>query len=186
MREKIKKIFDSKTYKILSNIIKYIFLVFVSLFVILTVYQRVMPNESIFGYRSYVIISESMKPKYEIGDLILSKEIDPRNLKLKDDIVYYAESGEFQGKVITHEIIEIYKDIDHYEFTTKGIANLIEDDTKVKDSQIYGKVVYKFKIISLISKLVRHKYGSLFLILIPMFWIFILEFKELKNKLLNK
>lgn len=182
----MKKILENKIFKIIINIIKYIFITITSLFVILTVYQRVMPNNKILGFRTYVIISESMKPMYEIGDIILSKEVEPSKLKINDVIVYYSNSGEYQGKVITHQIKEIYKDIDKYTFKTKGLANMIDDKELVKEEEIYGRVIYKFKIISLISKLVRNKYGALICIIIPMFWILIIEFKELKDKIINK
>ena len=57
------------------DVIKIILLVLLVLFVIFTAYQKIMPNNpSVFGFRTYSIITNSMYPKLKKGDVILIKE----------------------------------------------------------------------------------------------------------------
>ena len=107
------------------------------------------------GYYMFTIASESMVPDYKVGDIIISKKVDTNNLNVGDDITYVGEKGELKGLVITHRIVE-KEDRDNKEyFTTKGVANQIEDP-EIQISNIYGKVIYKTKILSFFSRLMQN------------------------------
>ena len=78
-----------------------------------------------------------------IGDVLFSKEVQPADIKVGDDISYFGKSGDVKDKVVTHRVTEIEKDEnDNLLFHTQGTANIIEDPIVYSD-QIYGKVIYK-------------------------------------------
>ena len=57
------------------GILKIVLLVILVIFVIATIYQKVIPNNpSIFGFRTFSIITNSMSPTIKRGDVILVKE----------------------------------------------------------------------------------------------------------------
>lgn len=146
-------------------------------------------DKSILGYRSYVIASNSMYPVLEIGDVILVKDIEFDDIKVDDIITYMGTTGEFKDKIITHEVIEIIYDDDIKYLKTKGRANTGIDPSVYKE-QVYGKLAYKFVLISFISKIVRDEIGFVLFIFIPFGILFVLEFinmiKETKRRELEK
>lgn len=83
----------------------------------------------IFGFARIIVISGSMQPAIEAGDLIIIKEQAEYR---EDDIVTYRRGG----ALITHRIIEA----DKSEVITKGDANNVNDDP-VALADIEGKVV---------------------------------------------
>ncbi len=167
MRDKLKKLEKNKGYRIVKSILKAILSLIIVLLVSVIFIQRVSNNNvSVFGYRIFTIVTESMVPKYKVGDMILSKEININYLKEGDDVVYMGASGDFKDKIITHQIIKIDDTNGEKYFHTKGIANSIEDPI-VSSSQIMGNVVYKFKILSLLSKLINNIYGFYFVVFVP-------------------
>ena len=120
MNEKIQKIKNNKVLKIIGNIIYTIVFIFIALILIIAVLQRTTNNEiSLGGYRIFVVATGSMVPKYNVGDVLLSKEIAPENIKVGDDIVYTGKEGSFKDKVVTHQVISVEKDGENYRIITK-------------------------------------------------------------------
>lgn len=153
------------------------------------VQNTILKDRSIHGYRSYVIASNSMYPVLEYGDVILVKEVEFDDIKVDDIITYMGTTGEFKNKVITHEVIEIITENGETFLKTKGRANTGIDPSVYKE-QVYGRLAYKFILISFISKIVRDEIGFIFFIFIPFGILFVLElinmFKETKRRELEK
>lgn len=168
----IKNLKDNKIFKIISILIKTIFTILLIAFILVVFLQRFSGNKiSFFDYRMFTVVSGSMEPKYKIGDVLFAKEIDPSKIKIGDPISYLGERGSFKDKVITHEVIGIYKDLEgKYVFRAKGLANLIEDPM-VHERQLYGKVVYKSKLLSFVYGSVTKGYGFYLFVLLPLFYI---------------
>lgn len=91
-----------------------------------------VPN--IFGYKPFIVLSGSMETKIRIGDLIITKIIDPDTLKVDDVIAFRDE----ENTVTTHRIIDIIdKDGTTY-FVTKGDNNSSQDRYLVKYKDVEG------------------------------------------------
>lgn len=176
--------------KWILNFIEITILVVITLACIGSIAQSTfLKNKSIFGYRNYVIASNSMYPVFEYGDVILVKEVDYNDIEINDIITYQGISGELEGKVITHEVIDIKYEDGVKILTTKGRANT-GIDPEVYEEQVYGKFFYKLILISFISKIVRNELGFVLFIFIPFGILFVLEFinmvKETKRRELEK
>lgn len=172
------------------NFVEISILVIVILGCLVSIVQNtIFKDKSIWGYRSYVIASNSMYPVLEYGDVILVKEVEFDDIEVNDIITYMGTSGEFKDKVITHEVIEIVINDGEKYLKTKGRANT-GIDPAVYEEQVYGKLAYKFILISFISKIIRDEIGFVFFIFIPFGILFILElinmFKETKRRELEK
>lgn len=172
----MEKIRNNKVFKIVYGIIKFTFIFLVALYLLFILVQRVTDNSSIMGYRIFTVASESMIPVYEINDVILVKEYEVEDLKVGDDIAYIGKFYEMKDKIVTHRIIRIEQD-EELEIYTKGLANPAEDPAITED-QVLGRVIYKFTIISLVTKLVRNKVGFFFLIFIPLVLVLFLEIAD--------
>ncbi|MGM9850007.1 MAG: signal peptidase I [Bacilli bacterium] len=167
----MEKIKNNKFFKIGSIVFKVIIFIVMIGFILSVCLQRFSNNKlSIFNYRMFTVISGSMEPKYKIGDVLLAKEIAPEKIKVGDIISYLGNVNSFKDKVVTHQVVGIDKIDGKYYFHTKGLANLVEDPL-VSADQLYGKVIYKSVIISLIYKIVSTNVGFYLFIIIPILYI---------------
>ncbi|MGN1327056.1 MAG: signal peptidase I [Clostridia bacterium] len=185
----LKKLMENKALKIIGNILYYLLVVIIVLILVVVLVQRITNNNvSIAGIRIFNIVTESMVPKYQVGDILVSKSIDPSQIKVGDDLVYLGAVDSFQGKIVTHQVVDIEEENGQYKFHTKGIANE-EEDPVVSESQVYGIIIYKTHILSFISKIINNLYGFYFLIFVPLAILIIVkiikiyrEYKESKEE----
>lgn len=157
---------------IIRKILNVVVVLFVVMFLLMVILQRFSNNAlSLFNYRMFTVASGSMAPQYQVGDVLVAKETPPEKIKVGDSITYLGTRGTFAGKVVTHEVTSIEKDVDgNFVFHTKGIANLVEDPPVYKD-QIYGVIVWHPKILSFIYKVINTKYGLFLFIVLPIFYM---------------
>lgn len=167
----MQKLRENKIFKICKIALKVLFFLALIGFVISVCLQRFSNNRlSIFNYRMFTVISGSMEPRYKIGDVLFAKEVKPESIKVGDTISYLGKQGSFRDKVVTHEVTKIEKIDGEYYFHTKGLTNLVEDPI-VSESQLYGKVIYKSVIISLVYKIVSTNIGFYLFIIVPILYI---------------
>ncbi len=172
--------------KIVLNFIETILIIIIALICVVSILQStLLENKAIFGYRSYVIASNSMYPVLKYGDVILVKEIPFDSIKKGDIITYRGKEGEVKNKIITHEVIDILTEENTTVLKTQGRANTGVDPYVYKE-QVIGKYEYRFLLFSAISKVIRDKVGFVICILIPFSILFVLELisvtKEVKRK----
>lgn len=168
--------------KILKHIGKmiYIFLfVILIILIIFAVVQKTSDNrKSIGGIKIFTVITGSMIPVYDIGDILIVKEVLPEEIKVEDDIVYQGEKGSFKGKTITHRVISIKKKEDgNYGIITKGVANFSQDP-EINQTQVLGKVIFNVSIISFILKIITNIYVWMF---IPVIILIRKNIKKIRN-----
>ena len=133
------------------------------LFMIWAVVQNVSNNRfSVGGIKIFTVITGSMIPVYNIGDIIIVKEVIPEEITIGDDLVYKGEKGSYRNKTITHRVVNVKKEENgDYQIITKGVANTAQDPA-INQRQVIGKVIGKIPIINWILKVITNIY----------FWIF--------------
>ena len=150
----IKKIFTTTIYILIIPIIIYnIFLIIMSI---------VKPYEtpSFFGIKSFVIISGSMEPNLNIGDIVLIKSVDEQELKV-NDIISFRE-GE---SIITHRIVEIIEN-EGKKYITKGDNNNAKDSNDVEYKEIEGIFIGKIPYLGYAVIFLKNKIVIISIILI--------------------
>lgn len=155
-----------KVVKIVSKILYQILIIVCVLIAAVIILQKVSnSNKSIAGYRIFRVITGSMEPEYDVGEVVISKEVDPKSIKVGDDIVYLGSYGEYSGKIIMHEVVAIDTDENgNLNFHAKGLHSSSVEDPQIKESQIYGVVKFKSGILTVLYKLATNIY-SLFVII---------------------
>lgn len=168
----IKEFLNKKPIKYTLKALKAVFITLIVAFILVVVLQRFSGNKiSFFNYRMFTVITGSMKPKYDIGDVLIAKETDPAKIKVGDAITYLGNRNDFTGKVVTHEVIKIEQTPDgKYYFHAKGLANLVEDPI-VSEDQVYGVVIHRTWILSTIYKIVSTTLGFFLFVIIPLMFI---------------
>lgn len=171
---KMKKIFTVLIYIILLPIFLY------SLVIITK--TIIFPNETptFLGIKTYTIISGSMKPNLDVGDIVVVKSVEKENLQV-GDVISYRE-GE---RIITHRIVEIINLEDKVRYKTKGDNNNIEDNVNVKYELIEGKVICKIPKLGNLSIFLKNKVVIILIVLILFIYIMRNE-KIRKKRLLRK
>ena len=138
------------------------------------------PNEtpSFLGIKTYVIISGSMEPKINIGDIVIEKSIKNKEEEIKiGDIISYR-SGQ---TIITHRIINIEEDENGIlRITTKGDNNNTEDSERILINNIEGKVIMIIPKIGYITLLLRDKIIIIVVFIIA--YIYIEQIEKIKRK----
>lgn len=163
-------------FKIIKNLISFVMLLVFAAFILVVCLQRFSNNKvSIMGYRMFTVVTGSMKPKYNIGDVLVIKTTKPSQIKVGDDVSYLGELGSFKDKIVTHQIIGIETSkTGERIFRVKGIANLVEDPL-ISGDQIYGVVKYKTYVLSMITKIIATKQGMFLFIIIPIGYMIVSE-----------
>lgn len=174
----LNKIKDNKFLRILFTIMRTLITAFLVILICIIFIQRVTNNNfAIGGIRVFTIVSGSMLPDYEIGDMIISVETEPSKIEVGDNVVYKGLVGDFNGKIVTHQVIEKNENNGKYTFITKGTNNTIEDP-EINEDQVIGKVIYKTFILSFISKLINNSSAFFFVIFIPFVLLVFFEIVE--------
>ncbi len=124
-------------------------------------------NIKFLGVRQYVIMTGSMEPNYNIGDIIIDKEIEKEDIKIGDVITYSVGDGKH---TISHRIIKIVEENGETLYQTKGDNNNAPDSELVSYNQIQGKAIYKIDKIGLILKGVTTGAGIAVIVLISLVW----------------
>lgn len=130
--------------------------------------QKLSDNEkTFFGYRIFRVQTGSMIPVYEIGDVILVKDVDINKIKIGDDITYWGTTGQMKGKLVTHRVIDIEEQEGQKVFHAKGVANTSEDPL-ISAEQINGIVQGKLYVTTLMCRLLNNKYIFYFFCIMPL------------------
>lgn len=114
-----------------------------------------------FGFKSFVIISESMEPTIMTGDAILVKEVKKEELKVKDIISF--QDGD---SINTHRIVEILEDNGIIKYKTKGDNNKKEDKELVTYDKIEGVYQFRIKGFGKIVEMIKNKMTLVVLLII--------------------
>ena len=179
MLEKLKKIKENKVLKFIVNVLYTLMFILVVLLLLVVVMQRVSNNTiTLGGFRMFTVATGSMVPVYDVGDILISKEIKPEKIKVGDDLVYLGKKGTFAGKIVTHRVNSIEKQEDgNYKIITQGVANNVADP-EIDQTQVLGKVMCEIGILSFMQKMMKNVYVFYFVIFIP---VGILVYKNVKN-----
>jgi len=145
-KEKRKKIVKIIFFPVLLILIFFVLNIFFQKFV------QKKNNINFFGVKPLIVMTGSMEPNYNIGDLIIVKEIAKENININDVITYSLENGK---DTVTHRVVEIVNQDGETMYRTKGDNNNSADSELVKYSQVQGTIFLKIdKIGAFITKFI--------------------------------
>lgn len=133
---------------------------------------------SVMGYKLMAVLSGSMRPQLEPGDLILTRPKDVQKIQ-KGDIVTYQTN---QGTFVTHRITYIDKKSGELMFKTKGDANNVEDEGVVLQNRLIGSMVLRIPYGGYIAKFIRTPLGLFILVFLFSSIITVGEIKKAVSK----
>ena len=108
----------------------------------------------LLGFKCYTVISGSMKPEYNVGDLLYVKDVDVNTIKVGDPITFILNEDLV---VATHRVVRI--DAENQRFYTKGDANEIEDSEPVHFNNVIGVPQFSIPKLGYVSDFIQNPPG---------------------------
>lgn len=96
----------------------------------------VWASTGLLGLRVTTILSGSMDPSLEVGDMVVVREVPASSVR-PGDVIQFGSGGE----AVVHRVVEVRQEGGNWFFITKGDANPSPDPTPVSSVQLMGKVV---------------------------------------------
>ena len=175
-KQKIKKFFLIALYIILIPTILF------SLFLIILELGNSGELPSSLNIEMYTVISESMKPRLNVDDIILVKKGYANDKFKKGNIITYKNKN---GELITHRIEEVVlKDLNNA-YVTKGDNNDTVDEEIVTYDMIVGKVICTMPKFGVVMKCLKNKI-FFFINIIVLTLIMIYDQKQKQKKIQRK
>ncbi len=161
-----------KVWNIISTVLVWIVValaVFMMIFTIISVNTFDRNDRDIFGYRCYIVLSDSMSATdFDAGDLVLVKEVDPTTLEAGDIIAYQSQDSENYGATVTHKIRAKTTDRNgNPGFITYGTTTGVDDETVVTYPFILGKYQVALPKVGTFFQFLKTPQGYIVCILIP-------------------
>lgn len=98
---------------------------------------------SVGGMLPLIVLTDSMHPEIESGDLIICNTAEAKDIKVNDVISFFDPAGNGTS-IVTHRVIEIVEEDGEIYFRTRGDNNNTEDKELVPAENLVG--VYKMRI----------------------------------------
>ncbi len=92
---------------------------------------------TIGGLAPMIVLTDSMYPLFDGGDLIFVRTANPEDIKVNDVITFFDPAGNGTS-VVTHRVIEIVTENGENKFITKGDANDAKDRLAVPADKLIG------------------------------------------------
>lgn len=156
----------------------------ITLFVILFLYcsivivQKVFWKDktpSIFGVKNFIVLSGSMSPTIETGDIVLVKE--NLDIKKKDIVAFKVD-----GAIVTHRVVDIIEKDNKVYYQTKGDANKTPDFDLIKYEDIEGRYIFKIGAVGKIVLFLHTGYGMAFFLISFVIYLILGYFTDSKNR----
>lgn len=98
---------------------------------------------SVGGYLPLIVLTDSMYPEIESGDLIICHTLDAEEVQVGDVIAFFDPAGNGTS-IVTHRVTEVVTEDGQIQWRTKGDANNVEDQMLVPADDLVA--IYKSRI----------------------------------------
>lgn len=165
-----------KTCKFIGNIIFYTLVISVIVIGLIMVRSNIngeIPN--VLGYRFYIVLTGSMEPTIDVGDIVIVKEILKEQVEVNEIITFRSKNTR---NITTHRAIEIINISGDIKYITKGDANNVQDPSLVDGELLVGKVVKVIPRIGIIIGWIKKNLKIILVIVVATF--ILIRYKKIK------
>jgi signal peptidase len=118
-----------------------------------------------FGLRPFTVLSGSMEPALDTGDMVVDSQIAPADARPGDIVTFKAPNG--GGRMITHRLREVSIAGGTAHMTTKGDANDTTETWTVPANGKIGRVAYRLPKLGYALSITHGRNGKLLFIVLP-------------------
>ena len=158
-----------KALHIAGNILTVLILIFalcMTAFTIISV-RTLGGNANILGYKPYIVLSDSMRDTFQVGDISVSKAVDPATLEPGDIVTFTSIDPDHYGEVVTHKIREITTYEGQPAFVTYGTTTGEDDAYPAPFDQVVGEYVFRVPKLGYFFQFLKTPAGYVTVILLP-------------------
>ncbi|MCR4646785.1 MAG: signal peptidase I [Oscillospiraceae bacterium] len=166
-----------KVLKTVADVLSWIILA-VALLITILVFSSGRNNgvANLFGFIPMTVESDSMKPTFSQGDLIICREVDDIMQLQENDVITFWTIIDGKKVKNTHRIVGINQAETTRSFVTRGDNNNLNDDMPAYAGDIIGKWTnVRIGGLGTVMNFLRTKTGFFICILIPMAIFFLIE-----------
>lgn len=161
-----------KALNILSTVFVWVLVaitVGIMIFTIFSVSTFDRANRSIFGFKFFIVQSDSMSATdFNAGDIIFAKNIDPATLQEGDIIAFVSQNSNNFGETVTHKIRKLTRDANgEPAFVTYGTTTDTNDETLVTYPYVLGKYTGKVPKLGMFFQFLKTTPGYILCIFVP-------------------
>ena len=171
----MKKAFD--TIRTILVWVVVLFAVSMLVFTIFSVTTLNRNDRSLFGYKMFIVTSDSMQATdFSSGDLLFIKEVNPATLKPGDIITFVSQDSNSRGETLTHKIRVKATDLKgNPGFITYGTTTNTDDENIVLYDDVLGKYAFHIAGLGRILNFLRSPAGFFFCIFLPISLVIVFE-----------
>lgn len=161
------------------------------IFTVVSVFTLNQRDRNIFGYRAFIVLSDSMKASdINAGDVVVVKETDPTTLGEGDIIAYISQDPDYFGETVTHMIRRVTTNENGDRgFVTYGTTTGVDDNVVVTYPYILGEHALTLPKVGTFFTFLKTTPGYILCILIPFMlligmqaWDCVVLFREYKKE----
>jgi signal peptidase len=136
---------------------------------IFTILSAVGVNKenNLLGYGCYIVLSDSMRDTFEVGDLIFSRKADASELSEGDIITFKSSDPTNYGAIVTHKIRAKTEHEGRPAFVTYGSTTGDDDNVPAPAENVIGKYAGKIPAAGYAFSFLKTWQGYFMLILAP-------------------
>ncbi|MDA8234126.1 MAG: signal peptidase I [Clostridia bacterium] len=152
--------------KYLSNVMTKLIILLLIVLGAFTISSRQSSNglPKLAGYQFMVVLSDSMSPSINAGDVIMVRHVAVSAIK-KGDIITYKDPADL-NRYVTHRVVGIHKG-KGLEFGTKGDANNAVDNLMVPAKNLIGSLEVRIPKIGHLVKYTNSTKPLIWLVIVP-------------------
>ncbi|MBP3300020.1 MAG: signal peptidase I [Clostridia bacterium] len=123
---------------------------------------------SLFNVTPMIVLTDSMSPTINGGDLIFATKVDPTTIK-EGDIISFFDPASKTGALLTHRVIEVFTDKDgKLLFKTKGDFNNAEDKMAVYADKVIGVYAFRIPFMGSVAMFMQTTVGLIVCVVVPL------------------
>jgi signal peptidase len=125
----------------------------------------VLAGPQIVGGRAFTVMSGSMSPAIETGDVVVTRGISPLDARMGDVVTF--RDPENQSRLLTHRVSDIRYREGNVVVTTKGDANTKSERWVVAADGRIGRVVLRLPTLGYVVSRAGSPSGRILLLTVP-------------------
>lgn len=162
---------SKKAIRLIGNLL-FVFFILIGVSSLYSIYQtKNNPGElpSVMGFKMMTVLTGSMEPNIQTGDLLIVKTIPTDQLKINDVITFRSSNN----TPVTHRIIDLVNQNGRVLFQTKGDANNIVDEDLVQSEQVIGTMAIRIPKMGYVANFIKSPAGLITVAVIFIFFLLI-------------
>jgi len=160
---------------VMANVLLWAIILLAALFAFATLATRDDVHvANVVGYTPLSVMTDSMSPTFNSGDMIFIKKCDPSTLQVGDIVTFHTIINN-EYALNTHRIHEIEESGGVRSYITMGDNNAVPDTHIISDGDIVGKYVGRLGGFGKVMDFLSSSVGFLLVIVLPMLAFFIYQ-----------